>query len=73
MALYGRPPNVLPSLTLSHAAAGDTTGAFAGLTRFVHRVRELALQSMVEGVARARVKRVLDTRAQAPGEAVDLS
>eukprot|EP00974_Lingulodinium_polyedra_P095659 9272867-Lingulodinium_polyedra.AAC.1 len=73
MALYGRTPNVLPSLTPSQAAAGDATGAFAGLTKRVHRVRELAFQSMVEGAARARVKRTLDTRTQAPGEALELS
>eukprot|EP00974_Lingulodinium_polyedra_P125372 11194255-Lingulodinium_polyedra.AAC.1 len=44
MALYGRTPNMLPSLSLSAAAADDSTGTLVGLARHVHRVRELALQ-----------------------------
>eukprot|EP00974_Lingulodinium_polyedra_P078207 7572974-Lingulodinium_polyedra.AAC.1 len=54
MALYGRTPNMLPSLSLSEAAADDSTGTFVGPTRHVHRVREFDLQSMIEGIARAR-------------------
>eukprot|EP00974_Lingulodinium_polyedra_P104944 10159840-Lingulodinium_polyedra.AAC.1 len=68
MALCGRTPNMLPSLSLSAAAVDDSTGTLVGPTRHVHRVRELALQSMIEGVARSRIKRALDTRRQAPGE-----
>eukprot|EP00974_Lingulodinium_polyedra_P069348 6714581-Lingulodinium_polyedra.AAC.1 len=64
---------MLPSLSLSGAAADDSTGILVGLARHVHRVRELALQFMIEGVARARVKRAFDTRTQAPGEALELS
>eukprot|EP00974_Lingulodinium_polyedra_P035860 3441080-Lingulodinium_polyedra.AAC.1 len=68
MALYGRAPNMLPSLSLSEAAADDSTGTLVGLARHVHRDRELPLQSMIEGFARARIKRAFDTRTQAPGE-----
>eukprot|EP00974_Lingulodinium_polyedra_P088937 8621249-Lingulodinium_polyedra.AAC.1 len=64
---------MLPSLSLSEAAADNSTGTFVGLTRHVHRVRELALQSMIEGAARARIKRAFDTRTQAFGEALELS
>eukprot|EP00974_Lingulodinium_polyedra_P018368 1775723-Lingulodinium_polyedra.AAC.1 len=73
MALYGRAPNMLPSLSCSEATADDSTGTFVGRTRHVHRVRELALQYMIEGIARARIKRALDTRTQALGEALELS
>eukprot|EP00974_Lingulodinium_polyedra_P026431 2550711-Lingulodinium_polyedra.AAC.1 len=73
MALYGRTPNVLPSLSWSEVAADDNTGTLVGLTRCAHRVRELSLQSMIESIARARVKRALDARTQAPGEALELS
>eukprot|EP00974_Lingulodinium_polyedra_P128072 11204592-Lingulodinium_polyedra.AAC.1 len=64
---------MLPSLSLSEVAADDSTGTFVGLTRHDHRVRELALQSMIEGNARARVKRALDIRTQALGEVLELS
>eukprot|EP00974_Lingulodinium_polyedra_P062401 6025142-Lingulodinium_polyedra.AAC.1 len=73
MALYGRTPNMLPSLSPSEAAADDSTGTLVGLTRHVHCVRELALQSMTEGTARARIKRALDARTQALGGALKLS
>eukprot|EP00974_Lingulodinium_polyedra_P046247 4431819-Lingulodinium_polyedra.AAC.1 len=61
MALYGRTPNMLPSSSLSAVGADDSTGAFVGLTRRVQRVRELALQSMVEGIARSRINRAHGT------------
>eukprot|EP00974_Lingulodinium_polyedra_P130788 11215209-Lingulodinium_polyedra.AAC.1 len=64
---------MLPSLSLSDAAADDTTGTLVGLARHVHRVRELGLQSMIEGAARERINRALNTRTQAPGEALELS
>eukprot|EP00974_Lingulodinium_polyedra_P012837 1244303-Lingulodinium_polyedra.AAC.1 len=73
MALDGRTPNRLPSLPLSAVAADDSTGTRVGPTRHVHRVRELALQSMIEGIARSRIKRALDARTPAPGEASELS
>eukprot|EP00974_Lingulodinium_polyedra_P030331 2919219-Lingulodinium_polyedra.AAC.1 len=70
MASYGRTPNMLLALSLSAAAAGDSTGTLVGLARHAHRLRELALQSMIEGVARSRIQRALDTRTQAPGDAL---
>eukprot|EP00974_Lingulodinium_polyedra_P007962 758409-Lingulodinium_polyedra.AAC.1 len=39
MALYGRTPSMLPSLSLSAAAADDSTGVLVGLARHVHSVR----------------------------------
>ena len=64
---------MLPGLTLSAAACDDTTGTLAGVARRVHRIREIALRSMVEGAARDRIERALRARTQSPGEAMELS
>ena len=50
-ALFGRQPQMLPSLDGSAAALNDTTGNLEGMSRHVHRIRELALQNIVAGTA----------------------
>eukprot|EP00974_Lingulodinium_polyedra_P092679 8978254-Lingulodinium_polyedra.AAC.1 len=72
MALYGRTPNMLSPLTLSAAAANDTTGTPAGTARHLPRARGIALQSIVEGTALDCIRRAPHTRTQAPGEAMEL-
>eukprot|EP00974_Lingulodinium_polyedra_P113541 10992135-Lingulodinium_polyedra.AAC.1 len=57
-------------MSSSEAAANDPTGTLVGLTQRMRRVREFGLQPMIEGTARVRSKRALDTRTQAFGEAM---
>eukprot|EP00974_Lingulodinium_polyedra_P063637 6144204-Lingulodinium_polyedra.AAC.1 len=40
MALHGRTPNMLFSLSLSAVVADDSAGTLVGPARHVHRVRE---------------------------------
>ena len=40
-----------------------------GVLRNSHRLREIAIQQMIEGTARARLGRALRTKSLAPGEA----
>ena len=56
--LYGRVPNLLPDI---NAAALDGTGSLPGTIRHSHRLREIAVQSIVEGTSRARIQRALRT------------
>ena len=57
--VYGRVPHLLPD---ANAALPDRMGN--ALTRDANRLREVAIQAMVEGTAAARVQRALRTRTQ---------
>ena len=58
-ALYGRVPNILPDI---NAAPVDTEGDLPGTIRHAQRLREVAVQRMIEGTAHERVGRALRTR-----------
>ena len=68
--VYGRVPHLLPeaNAALPDGLVGDANGrrpAEVGtITRDADRLREVAIQAMVEGTAAARVKRALRTRTQ---------
>ena len=71
-AVYGRTPNLLPPIDQpnSQDALQDPNGVpYPGLMRNSHRLREIAIQQMIEGTARARLGRALNTKTLAPGEA----
>jgi hypothetical protein len=70
-AVLGRTPALLPQLSLTDAAQDDGN-AQVDLVRYAHRVREVALQSLIEGTAKSRILRALQTRTQRPGEALEL-
>ena len=57
-AVYGRVPNLLPDMV----AHPESTEVIEGPLRYSHRLREVAIQKMVEGTAAARVGRALQTR-----------
>ena len=58
-AVYGRVPNILPDI---NAAPIDTEGALPGTIRHSHRLREVAVQRMIEGTAHERIGRALRTK-----------
>ena len=72
-ALYGRQPRLLPNLpSYPLDDAVDTAGhdtPSPGLIRHVHRLREIAVQQMVEATAAARVDRALGTLTRVPIQA----
>ena len=71
-AVYGRVPHILPSVDqLVHRGEGNLPAP--GLIRHTQRLREIAVQAMVEGTARERLLRSENTRTTAPAKALDLS
>ena len=70
-ALYGRVPNILPSLDqiVPPEEAGPPN---QGSLRDAHRLREISVQAMVEGSARTRLGRALNTRTTPAGQLLDL-
>ena len=63
-ARFGKQPSILPDLL---ALPDDT----AGPGRNIHRIREIAVQKIVEATATARINRTLGTRVTPSGEALD--
>jgi len=61
-AVFGRQPAILPSIDTSPAGCEDETGSMDGHSRGRHRLRELAVQAMVEATARHRIQRALRTK-----------
>ena len=53
-AVRGRVPRVLPSIN-QVAPPGRGEAPDPGLIRHVHRLREISVQAMIEGSARARL------------------
>ena len=70
-AVYGRVPHILPSIDqVDRPLAGDV--AEAPLLRHTHRLREINVQAMIEGSARARLGRALNTRTTMSAQALAL-
>ena len=63
-AVYGRSPNLLPSLEFVHDDGELKTPSL----KQIDRIREIAVASMVEGTANSRILRALSTRTLPPGE-----
>lgn len=51
-----------------HALPGDTS---AGTGRYLHRVHEVALQSIIEGTSAQPIRRALRSKSMPSGEALD--
>ena len=71
-AVYGRVPKLLPDIDQPNsddAPVDSQAVPDPGLLRHTHRLREVAVQQMVEGTARARLGRALKTKTLAAGEA----
>ena len=73
-AVYGRLPSLLPNMnqTNGNGELSDPESLpLRGVLRNSHRLREIAIQQMIEGTARARRGRSLRTLSLAPGEAAN--
>ena len=57
-AVYGRVPHLLPDIN----APPDDGEALPGVMRGSHRLREIAIASIVEGSAKARIQRAANTK-----------
>ena len=70
-ALYGRVPHILPGIEqISTPEEGVRLNQ--GTLAHTHRLREISIQSMVEGSARARLGRALNTRTTMPAQKLNL-
>jgi hypothetical protein len=65
-AVYGRVPHILPDI---NSFEEDASGTLPGVIRHSHRLREIAVQQMVEGTARERINRAMRTRTKDPAQA----
>ena len=65
-AVFGRTPSLLPDATLS---VDEPTGTLALGSREHHRMREIAVNSIVESSAQDRINRALNTPSRAPAGA----
>ena len=68
-AVCGRVPHILPSIDQVEPPDADREPQ---LFRHAHRLREVAVRAIVEGSARARLGRALNTRTTASAENLDL-
>ena len=65
-AVFGRTPSLLPDVTQS---VDEPTGTLSLGAREHHRMREIAINAIVECSAQDRINRALNTPARAPAEA----
>ena len=70
-AVYGRVPKVLPGID-QIANPGETKESHVGSLAHTHRLREISVQAMIEGSARARLCRALNTRTVPAGQSLNL-
>ena len=71
-AVYGRVPALLPSISQIDSPE-EAKEPSPGLIRHTHRLREISIQAMVEGSARARLGRAMNTRSTPSSEHLNLS
>jgi hypothetical protein len=64
--VYGRQPSILPPIAIQ--TGEDLDEPSAGNDRVEARIREVALQAMIEATSQARISRAMNTKTQIPGE-----
>ena len=69
-AVYGRVPKLLLNIEQIHAENKRELPSLC-LMRHVHRLREISVQQMVEGTARARLGRTANTRSLLAAQLAD--
>ena len=67
--MYGRVPNILPSIDQVNPPDAERD---PHLVRHTHRLREVSVQAIVEGSARARLGRAQNTRTTMTAESLNL-
>jgi len=71
--LLGRQPAVLSEFEpTSETQLDDTSGGAAGVSRHVHRLREIAVQSMVEHTAMQRMRRAEQSKSRKSIQSLEL-
>ena len=70
-ALYGRVPQMLPDIN-QVVRPGEIDRLNPGTIGHTHRLREISIQSMVEGSARARLGRAMNTRTTMAAQKLNL-
>ena len=73
-AVYGRVPSLLPNMNRRNGngeLSDPESMPLPGVLRNSHGLREVAIQQMIEGTARARFGRSVRTKSLAPGEAAN--
>ena len=72
-AVFGRTPAVMAEFEpASETQLVDDEGGIPGLSRGHHRLREIAIQTMVDLTVRQRLDRALESKTRTPGEALEL-
>jgi hypothetical protein len=71
-SVYGRVPALLPGINQIDNP-GEANAPSPGLIRHTHRLREISIQAMVEGSARARLGRAMNTRTTPSSQNLNLS
>ena len=72
-AVFGRTPAIMAEFEpASETQLVDDEGGIPGLSRGHHRLREIAIQTMVDLTARQRLDRALESKTRKPGEALEL-
>ncbi|CAK0831488.1 unnamed protein product [Prorocentrum cordatum] len=73
-AVYGRLPPLLAEFEpVSDCQIDDQSAGIPGISRHHHRLREVAMQAMVEMTAKDRLRRALRSKKRAPHEALQLA
>ena len=70
-ALYGRVPAILPGIDQVRPP-GEVDTKYPGTLAHTHRLREVSVQAMIEGSARARLGRAMNTRTTMAGQKLNL-
>ena len=70
-AVYGRVPNILPGID-QVTSPGETKVSIPVTIAHSHRLREVCIQAIIEGSARARLGRALNTRSLPAAQAMNL-
>ncbi len=72
-ALFGRVPPILAEFEpMSECQLDDGSAGIAGVSRHHHRLREMAVQSMVESTAQQRMARALHSKTRVTHESLNL-
>ncbi|CAK0813698.1 unnamed protein product, partial [Prorocentrum cordatum] len=72
-AVHGRLPPLLAEFEpVSDCQIDDQSAGIPGISRHHHRLREVAIQAMVEMTAKDRLRRALRSKTRAPHEALQL-
>ena len=72
VALLGRQPALLQTLEPESTALAEDGSGIAGISKHIHRLREVAVASMVAGTARNRLEIAEDSKTRPFGEGLEL-